>query len=197
MNKNLYLFDFDGTIIKKDSFIDFFVFQFGKWFLLKKIILHLFPIISLYFKKDKVELKKFLTFLLLKGKDKSDLDKMAKRYCEERKHLIIYKSAEEKISEVKKDAANDIYIVSASLDLWLIHFAEYFGVGLICTELDFQENQYVGFKTKNCRGPEKVVRIRKEISLDNYQNIYAYGDSSGDKEMFELANEYFYKPFRS
>ncbi|MEQ6124662.1 HAD-IB family phosphatase [Pseudotenacibaculum sp. MALMAid0570] len=195
MNKNLYLFDFDGTITKKDSYIDFFVSQFGKWYLFKKIVSNIFPIMKLSLQKDKAELKKKLTFILLKDKSKTQLQEDAKNYFQNRRHLLIFNSAEKEITAITKDPQNDVFIVSASLDLWLVYFAEYFKVKLICTELDFQKDKYVGFKTKNCRGKEKVVRIQKEVSLSDYDNIYAYGNSSGDKEMFELANEYFYKPF--
>ena len=51
--------------------------------------------------------------------------------------------------------------------------------------------------SKNCYGPEKVLRIKKQINLTDYDNIIAYGDSQGDREMFELAEKCFYKPFRN
>jgi len=33
--------------------------------------------------------------------------------------------------------------------------------------------------------------------LNNFSFIYAYGDSRGDDEMLELAQEKYYKPFRN
>jgi phosphoserine phosphatase len=50
---------------------------------------------------------------------------------------------------------------------------------------------------KNCHGEQKVIRIQEEYNLSDYQEIYAYGDSSGDKPMLGLATNSFYKPFRS
>ena len=50
--------------------------------------------------------------------------------------------------------------------------------------------------SKNCYGPEKVTRILESYDLLKYDYIYAYGNSRGDYEMLELANEKFYKPFR-
>ncbi|MCT7593194.1 hypothetical protein [Aliarcobacter butzleri] len=35
-----------------------------------------------------------------------------------------------------------------------------------------------------------------DIINTSYDYIYAYGDSSGDKQMLELAHEKVYKPFR-
>ncbi len=34
-------------------------------------------------------------------------------------------------------------------------------------------------------------------NLKEYEEIYVYGDSSGDKPMMELATKSFYKPFRT
>ena len=45
-------------------------------------------------------------------------------------------------------------------------------------------------------GAEKVNRIKEKYTLDEYEYIYAYGDSRGDKEMLTIAHEQHYKPFR-
>ncbi|STO97295.1 HAD family hydrolase [Helicobacter canis] len=51
------------------------------------------------------------------------------------------------------------------------------------------------FATPNCYGEQKAVRIRARYDLSNYAEIYAYGDSKGDRAMLELATHAFYKPF--
>ena len=43
---------------------------------------------------------------------------------------------------------------------------------------------------------EKGNRVKEAYNLDDYDRIYAYGDSRGDKELLELADKSFYKPFR-
>ena len=48
----------------------------------------------------------------------------------------------------------------------------------------------------NCHGKEKVRRIKEAYSLEEYQEIYTYGDSSGDRPMLKLGTASFYKPFR-
>jgi len=50
--------------------------------------------------------------------------------------------------------------------------------------------------SKNCYGIEKANRIQEVYNLSDYKHIYAYGDSRGDRELLELADESFYKPFR-
>ncbi|OHU96063.1 hypothetical protein BIW53_09375 [Pseudoalteromonas byunsanensis] len=47
----------------------------------------------------------------------------------------------------------------------------------------------------HCQGPEKVVRLQQILGpLERYE-IYAYGDSSGDKELLEVADHPHYRCF--
>jgi phosphoserine phosphatase len=48
----------------------------------------------------------------------------------------------------------------------------------------------------NCHGIEKVRRIRECFDLNEFDRVYAYGDTPGDRPMLTLADEAFYKPFR-
>ena len=47
---------------------------------------------------------------------------------------------------------------------------------------------------------QKVKRIKEYMQANDMERaeyyIYAYGDSQGDKQMMEYADESFYKPFR-
>jgi HAD superfamily phosphoserine phosphatase-like hydrolase len=92
---------------------------------------------------------------------------------------------------------HQIVIVSASTEYWIKPWSEKMGLSLISTKLEIIENKLTGnFSGKNCHGEEKVKRIRDFYDLDKFENIYAYGDSDGDKQMLKIANKSFYKPFR-
>ena len=41
----------------------------------------------------------------------------------------------------------------------------------------------------NCNGGEKVHRIKEAIQGKKFDKTIAFGDTSGDKEMLEWANE--------
>jgi hypothetical protein len=45
----------------------------------------------------------------------------------------------------------------------------------------------------DCSGAEKVRRILQRYELTRYALVYAYGDSSEDREMLELAHKKFYR----
>ncbi|AGY92580.1 hypothetical protein SPICUR_08125 [Spiribacter curvatus] len=48
----------------------------------------------------------------------------------------------------------------------------------------------------NCRGAEKVVRLRALLDPAAYHPIYAYGDTAGDTEMLALADHATYRGLR-
>jgi HAD superfamily phosphoserine phosphatase-like hydrolase len=96
-----------------------------------------------------------------------------------------------------KEQGNKVVIVSASMECWLKPWCDKHNLELIATKIEIKEDVLTGkFLTKNCHGIEKVNRINKIYVLSEYDYIYAYGDSSGDRELLSLANEKFYKPFR-
>jgi HAD superfamily phosphoserine phosphatase-like hydrolase len=92
------------------------------------------------------------------------------------------------------DRGDDVWIVTASMKDWVGFWARRYGVPVIGTELEVNGEFLTGrMSTPNCRGPEKVARIRAAIDLGAYSKIYAYGNSSGDREMLKLADEPVYK----
>jgi phosphatidylglycerophosphatase C len=68
---------------------------------------------------------------------------------------------------------------------------------LLGTELAFDAQDRVAgaFATPNCRGPEKVVRLKAAFGPDVRLKA-AYGDTSGDKEMLAMAETAGYRVFK-
>jgi HAD superfamily hydrolase (TIGR01490 family) len=99
-----------------------------------------------------------------------------------------------------QDKGFSIVIVSASPENWIRHWTETIRAGLIATRLETRPEKEARLTGRilghNCHGKEKVRRIGEAFNLDNYNEIYAYGDSSGDKPMLSLAHHAFYRPFR-
>lgn len=197
-NKELALFDFDGTISFKDSMFDFLLFSFGR-----KKFFCAFVVLSISFIKFLIKIinsekmkRIFINYFLL-NLSKKEIYYLGNQYYQKRIKKILRPRAIDKI-EWHKSKSHDVYIISASLDIWIYDWAQEMDIKLISTRIDFKDNKYIGnFKTPNCNGLEKLKRIKNEINLENYSNIYAYGDShSGDKHMFSIANEAFFKPFR-
>lgn len=103
------------------------------------------------------------------------------------------------LSKALKQGAQCL-VVSASVDNWVKPFFPD-AVKVLGTQLEVKDGRLTGrFTTPNCYGPEKVKRLKEaypdlECNRDKYY-IIAYGDSRGDKEILEFADERHYKPFR-
>jgi HAD superfamily hydrolase (TIGR01490 family) len=127
---------------------------------------------------------------------KEDFFDVASKYSLHHIDKILRKKAMEKITWHKNEG-HKIVLVSASIDCWIRPWCEKNDLELLATKLEIKDGIVTGnLLTKNCYGQEKVNRIKEKYNLKEFDYIYAYGDSSGDKEMLQLANEKYYKPFR-
>jgi phosphatidylglycerophosphatase C len=190
-------FDFDGTITKDDTLLKFIRFSVGDIKFLTGLIM-LSPTLVLYKLKliPNYKAKQTMISWFFKGYSKEAFKKMATEYSLNHIDKILRPKAVEKLHWHKKND-HEIVIVSASIDCWIRPWCEKNGHKLIATQLEIEDDTITGkFLTNNCYGKEKVNRIKESYDLDNYEYIYAYGDSQGDKNMLELADESSYKPFR-
>jgi len=109
---------------------------------------------------------------------------------------LIRPEALREISKLK--AGNtEIVIVSASAANWIRKWSDTLLLELVSTSLEIKSGMITGrIEGKNCQGQEKVRRILERWNLEDFDEIYAYGDSEADKPMLALATKSFYKPFR-
>ncbi len=92
---------------------------------------------------------------------------------------------------------HEVWVVSASLDLWLAPWMERHGLQVLCSRGHFDGERFTGaLSGPNCNGAQKVAQIRQTLDLSRYDHVYAYGDSSGDAEMLAIADEPSFRPFR-
>jgi len=197
MSKKIAFFDFDGTITTDDSLLKFIRFVVGdRRFLLGLVVLS--PMLVLYKLKliPNYKAKQYLLSWFFKGMRKVDFLKVANEYSLVHIDKILRPKAIEKINW-HKNQGHKVVVVSASIECWLRPWCEKNNLELIATKLEIKDDIVTGnLLTKNCYGVEKVNRIKEAYDLEKFDYIYAYGDSSGDKQMLSLAHENFYKPFR-
>ena len=193
---NLALFDFDGTISNTDSLADFIIYAVGRFRYYRGLIV-LSPILFAWklniISAEQAKIK--LLWYFFKNLPESVFKQTAHRYSVQRLAHIVRPEAQQKIAW-HKARGDTVVVVSASLKCWLQGWCQQQGIQLIATEWLFSKNLFKqSMLTKNCQGPEKVKRIRAHYDLDEFERIYAYGDSVGDSEMLALAHEAYYKPF--
>lgn len=194
MSKRLALFDFDGTITTKDSFLEFLKFHKGRL-----NFLFGFALLSPYLIAMKLRLipnwkaKEIVLTYFLKGLGEEEVEQVAREFTTEVIPRLLRPKA---IEQIKKHQENcdDIYLVSASAENWLKSWCDQIGIKIIGTKLEVIDGKITGkIDGNNCYGQEKVARIKAEINISKYSEIYAYGDSNGDKEMLALADHAYYR----
>ena len=188
--KNIYIFDFDGTIIPNDSFLLFTNYT-------TTIIEYLYYWIYVFFNflfhsKSKLKERFFLKF---NGLDVFSFNKISFSFFKNCISNKIYYSFHEYLIEIKK--GSKIVVVSASISNYLKPWCDEMGFDLICTELEVKDGKLTGrFSTPNCNGKEKVRRINEKYDLSSYDEIHVFGNSKGDFPMLELGTHKYYKFFK-
>lgn len=193
---SIAFFDFDGTITNKDS-MWLFLKYFGGNIKFYTQIIPLIPALLLFklgivTSKNIKELvfKRFFKnyeLVLFEEKCKIFTDKILVNHIRpEALQRIIW----------HKEKGHQIVVVSASPKNWIKYWCVDKNIDLIATELEVCKHQLTGkIKGENCKGKQKVIRIKQDYDLDVYDIVYAYGDSAGDKEMLEIADKAFYRRF--
>ena len=190
-------FDFDGTLTVRDSFMAFLKWRAGPArFVLG--LLRLAPATGAYvFHRDRGRLKAAAVRVFLKGLAREDLEAEAREFAERFSRSLLRPDA---VAVWKRWRAEHIrlVIVTASPELLVAPFARGLGAdALIGTDLAFDTQDRVagGFATPNCRGAEKVARLKAAFGAD-VEIRAAYGDTSGDREMLAMAEIRGYRVFK-
>ncbi len=197
MKKRIAFFDFDGTITTRDTLLEIIKYQKGTarfylGFILNAPFLLLFKlgIISNQSAKERMLTHFFGKMSLPVFQEKCDA------FAQEVIPTLVRPKAIAEIEKLKSLNA-EIVIVSASAENWISEWCKKNNLQLAGTRLETNGVRLTGkIAGTNCHGEEKVRRIKERYDLSQYQEIYCYGDTNGDKPMLGLATIQFYAPFR-
>lgn len=198
----LAVFDFDGTITRIDTFVDFVRFTKGTSVMLMGMLIHLPRLLLMkvgLVDNGKVKEKVFSWFF--RGTTIEEFNGWSLLFYSERAGSILRKDAIECITR-HRQKGDTIAIVSASIDNWVRPFAAFLNADvIICTQIEVSNGLLTGrFSSPNCSGKEKVTRLEKWIKQtgrgEPISYIFAYGDSKGDAEILSIADESHYKVFK-
>lgn len=186
--KNLALFDFDGTLCKKDSFTGFIFYALSKRHIVKQAI-KILPWIQAYYLNiypaDAMRPKLFKA--MFAEANAAEINQLAEEYAP---YLLTQLDQNLYRQFLKhKRLGDDIVIVSASVDVYLEYICALLEVDLICTETEIVNHVFTGhYSTPDCSCDQKRIRILEKYDLDRYHKVYAYGNSVEDLEMLSLAD---------
>ena len=191
-------FDFDGTLTTTDSFTAFLRWRAGA----ARYALGLARLapagLRYLIDRDRGRIKAAATREFLLGLPRDTLEAEARRFADDQAASLFRPDALAAWRRWRAEGAR-LVIVSASPGVVVGPFAEKLGADrLIATELAYDSKGCVAgtFATANCRGAEKIARLKAAFGPDVALKA-AYGDTSGDREMLEMAEIKGFKVFHA
>jgi len=187
-------FDFDGTLSHRDNFVPFLLRFAGAPAAARGFAVGAFHVATQGRARwTRNELKAAVLHELVAGRDAADLDDTARAFADEiiRDHLDA--DALERV-EWHRQQGHRLVIVSASLGAYLRPVAEHLHFDdVLATELEVGDDGRLTGRMlgANVRGPEKARRLDEWIDTtfpSTSPFVWAYGDSSGDKELWARAD---------
>ncbi|MBQ7424356.1 MAG: haloacid dehalogenase-like hydrolase [Prevotella sp.] len=190
----IYAFDFDGTLTTRDTFVEFIRFVRGdKEALLGFLRFSLLLILMKLGVYPNGKCKRQVFTHFFKNMPVSTFDDYCQRFARERSALLRQKGVEA-IRQAQAEGSK-VVVVSASPVNWVQPFLP--DVEVIGTQIEVMNDKLTGrFASRNCYGEEKVRRLLERFPERNTYELIAYGDSKGDHQLLDAADEGYYKPFR-
>jgi phosphatidylglycerophosphatase C len=148
------------------------------------------------FHRDRGRIKAAATRVYLAGVSRERLEADARKFAEQHSRSLLRPDAVIAWKRWRKERVR-LVIVTASPDIVVAPFARGLGADdLLGTPLQFDDRCRVtgAFAQPNCRGPEKVIRLRAAFGEDLRVRA-AYGDTGGDTEMLAIAEEPYFRVF--
>lgn len=195
--KAIAFFDFDGTITRKDTMLEFIRFTKGNLAYLAGMLMNSPWLIGLktgLIPAAKAK-EKLLTYFF-KGTPLNKFNEMCRDFSNKKLQSFIRIDASNAIAQ-HKERGDLVVVVSASAENWIRYWCESEGLEYVGTRLCIENGNITGtLEGNNCNGAEKVSRIMYKYDPADYNEIYCYGDSKGDREMLKLATHPYYRHFK-
>ena len=189
-------FDFDGTLTVADSFAAFLRWRTSDWRWAVGL-LRLAPAALLYgLNRDRGRFKAASVRIFLRGVPREKLERQAAAFAAAKADQLLRPDALQAWA-AHRAAGDRLAIVTASPEEVVAPFAARLGAdALIGSRLSWTSDGRVGegLDGPNCRGPDKVRRLRAALG-PHTEVSDAYGDTSGDREMLAMARRGHMKRF--
>ena len=213
---HLDVFDFDGTLTRRDTFIGFIRYVHGT----KAAMLGFAKYAPLYalMKMGIISNGKFKRMLFthyFAGMQAETFEVWCRRYADSNSGSLLRPKGMKAVGDALT-AGHDVLIVSASIGTWVQSFFDDVISGhggelsveaadgrhrsrlnFVCTAAEVADGKLTGrFAGKNCYGTEKLRRVKELYPDRKSLFLTVYGDSRGDIALLDASDEGYYKPFR-
>jgi phosphatidylglycerophosphatase C len=194
----LVAFDFDGTLTVRDSFTGFLRWHAGRAGFAVGLARLAPAALAYLIHRDRGRIKAAAVRVFMGGAPRDRLEAEARAFAAAATPKLLRPDALGAWASWRAQPVR-LLIVSATPSLILAPFAQALGADeLIATELAFdaQDRATGAFATPNCRGPEKVRRLKARFGPDVRLEA-AFGDTAGDREMLQIAETAGYRVFQA
>ena len=196
-DRPIVAFDFDGTLTTHDSFTAFLRWKAKPWGYALRLASLLPHILAYGLHRDRGRLKAAAIARFLGGMTPEALGAAADQFAMRFAQSMLRPDAVQTWRSWRSQGALMV-IVTASPEIIIQPFARGLGADmLIGTRLGTSEAGRISGRLEglNCRGPEKVERLKQTFGED-VTLAAAYGDTSGDHEMLAIAEVKGYRLFK-
>ena len=196
--RKIAAFDFDGTLSNKDTLVPFVAGVAGYPKAVAAAISAGFAGIKGDISPtDRDQLKEFMVERLLAGRTLRELERAGGEHATK---LLDSGLNPVLVDQLKRHVAagHETLMVSASLGYYLRPIARYFNVSeVIAVEPDSVDGVLTGSMPPNVRAAEKRRLVKAWLGLGEDESLegiemWAYGNSSGDHELLEMADHAFW-----
>ena len=196
--KTIVAFDFDGTLTSHDTFLKFIQFTKGNLFFYANV-----PIIGFIWLLSIVKIwnthkaKECVFSYCFKGISLIEFNQFSVDFA-----MKINRMLQPKAIQAIENSLSQGYepiIISASVANWISPWAKSKNIQTVIATtiaIDSNANLTGKFSSKNCVNQEKVNRLLELYPDKSKYKLIAYGNSIGDKQLIEFADEGFYNQLR-
>ncbi len=192
MSTTVAAFDVDGTLTVRDCVVPFLERLAGRARLVGGVAIHPLAVTGAAIRRDRDRFKALAIRAVFSGRDAASVAARGTAFAAMVHAEWMRPDTSARLAWHRREG-HAVVLVSASLGPYLHPLGELLGAdGVLCTEAALgDDGRYTGrLMGDNCRGPEKLRRLRTWLAERDLSDaeIWAYGDSAGDRELLAAAH---------
>jgi phosphatidylglycerophosphatase C len=196
--RRVAVFDFDGTLTKRDSFLAFLSWKRSKLRFLVDYVLML-PLLLLYAARlvPNSTHKMALFRRRFAGVSVARYRELGEEFARLKLPSLLRQEALTRLRQ-HQVLGHRVLIITASFPEWIAPWALQEGIDeVIASKPEVRGGYLTGYmESFNCYGPEKVRRLLASLPERDSYELFCYGDSlGGDREILAIADHPFYRRF--
>lgn len=185
-------FDVDGTLTVRDCVVPFLQRVGGRLGIPKALARRPLASVRAAARRDRDAVKEIVVGGVMAGRRVADVESEGERFA-----ALVHDQwlRQDTLSRLRwhQQSGHLVTLVSASLGAYLRPLARRMGIdGVLCTEPAHDGVTYgSSLDGGNCRAEQKAIRLRGWLMEQDLADVHlwAYGDSRGDREMLQMADE--------